>query len=357
MELTEYLKQAVTEGASDLFIVAGAPVSEKLDGHLKALSEERVFPEATEALIRDAYRLAGRDIGGYLRSGDDDFSFTQAGLARFRVNTYRQRGSLAAVIRVVSFDIPDYRELEIPELVMALSEEAHGLVIVSGTAGSGKSTTQACIIDRINRTRDAHIVTLEDPIEFLHRDRMSIVSQREITIDTADYLAALRACLRQAPDVILLGEMRDPETIHTAMTAAETGHLVIATLHTKGAVSTIDRMIDAFPSQQQSQARAQLSMVLRSVVSQQLLPGVDGRQVPAFELMQANSAVRSMIRDCKTYQIDNELRISGAKGMLAMDQSIFGLYQSGKISAETALDYADHLDQMRRKISDALPPR
>lgn len=357
MELTDYLKQAVAEGASDLFIVAGAPVSEKLDGHLRALSEERIFPEATEALIRDTYRLANRDITRYLTSGDDDFSFTQAGLARFRVNTYRQRGSLAAVIRVVSFDIPDYHELGIPESVMGLSEEAHGLVIVSGTAGSGKSTTQACIIDRINRTRDAHIVTLEDPIEFLHRDRLSIVSQREITIDTADYLAALRACLRQAPDVILLGEMRDPETIHTAMTAAETGHLVIATLHTKGAVSTIDRMIDAFPGQQQSQARAQLSMVLRSVVSQQLLHGLDGRLVPAFELMQANSAVRSMIRDCKTYQIDNELRISAAKGMLSMDQSILGLYQSGKISVETALEYADHSDQMRRRISATEPVR
>ena len=209
----------------------------------------------------------------FLERGDDDFSFSVPGLARFRVNVYRQRGSMAAVIRVVAFDIPNWMDLSIPEEVMKLSELSHGMVLVTGTAGSGKSTTQACIIDRINRTRECHIITLEDPIEYLHRDRRSIVSQREMAIDTQDYPSALRACLRQAPDVILLGEMRDQDTIHTAMTAAETGHLLIATLHTKGAVNTIDRIVDTFPSGQQDQVRVQLSMVLRTVVSQQLLPG------------------------------------------------------------------------------------
>ncbi|BAK98217.1 twitching motility protein [Oscillibacter valericigenes Sjm18-20] len=350
MELKDFLEKAVDDGASDIFVVAGGPVSEKLDGHIRPLTQSRVLPDVTEQLIREVYRLANREMERFLKTGDDDFSFALAGLARFRVNTYRQRGSMAAVIRVVSFDIPDYRALGIPENIMAMAEETHGLLIVSGTAGSGKSTTQACLIDRINRTRDAHIITLEDPIEFLHRDQKSIVSQREVTIDTMDYLSALRASLRQAPDVILLGEMRDHETIRTAMTAAETGHLVIATLHTKGAVNTIDRIVDAFPSQQQSQIRTQLAMVLRAVASQQLLPGTGGGLEPAFELMTMNSAVRSMIRDCKTYQIDNEMRTAGAENMFSMDQSILTLFRDGKITREIALDYADNPDQLRRRL-------
>ena len=349
-ELMEYLKQAVAHQASDLFIVAGGPVSEKLEGHIRPISEGKVFPQETERLITDLYRLADRPMDGYRETGDDDFSFAVPGLARFRVNAYRQRGSLAAVVRVVAFDIPDWRTLHIPEAVMDLAAVAHGMVLVTGTAGSGKSTTQACIIDRINRTREAHIITLEDPIEYLHRDRRSIVSQREIAIDTTDYLSALRACLRQAPDVILLGEMRDHETIRTAMTAAETGHLLIATLHTNGAVNTIDRIIDAFPSTQQSQIRVQLSMVLRTVVSQRLLPDVDGGLVPAYEIMHMNAAIRSMIRDCKNHQIDNVIAAGGGEGMKAMDQSILELYQAGTITRETALEYADHPEQMLRRM-------
>ena len=349
-ELLDYLEQAVAEQASDLFIVAGGPVSEKVEGHLRTISGEKVFPAETERLIRGLYDMADRSMDAYRATGDDDFSFAVPGLARFRVNAYRQRGSLAAVVRLVAFDIPDYRALRIPEQVMDLADLAHGMVLVTGTAGSGKSTTQACIIDRINRTREAHIITLEDPIEYLHRDRRSIVSQREIAIDTTDYLSALRACLRQAPDVILLGEMRDHETIRTAMTAAETGHLLIATLHTNGAVNTIDRIIDAFPSTQQSQIRVQLSMVLRTVVSQRLLPDVDGELVPAYEIMHMNAAIRSMIRDCKNHQIDNVIAAGGGEGMKAMDQSILELYQAGTITRETALDYADHPEQMLRRM-------
>ena len=349
-ELLDYLEQAVAEQASDLFIVAGGPVSEKVEGHLRPISGEKVFPAETERLIMGLYDMADRSMDAYRATGDDDFSFAVPGLARFRVNAYRQRGSLAAVVRLVAFDIPDYRTLRIPEQVMDLADLAHGMVLVTGTAGSGKSTTQACIIDRINRTREAHIITLEDPIEYLHRDRRSIVSQREIAIDTTDYLSALRACLRQAPDVILLGEMRDHETIRTAMTAAETGHLLIATLHTNGAVNTIDRIIDAFPSTQQSQIRVQLSMVLRTVVSQRLLPDVDGGLVPAYEIMHMNAAIRSMIRDCKNHQIDNVIAAGGGEGMKAMDQSILELYQAGTITRETALDYADHPEQMLRRM-------
>ena len=327
-ELLEYLTQSVEDHASDLFIIAGGPVCEKKDKRMVPISQERVFPQETERLIMDLYRLAGRDPAAYLQRGDDDFSLSVPGLARFRVNAYRQRGSLAAVVRVVAFSIPDWETMSIPEQVMDLADAGHGMVLVTGTAGSGKSTTQACIINRINQTRECHIITLEDPIEYLHRDQRSIVSQREIAIDTENYLSALRACLRQAPDVILLGEMRDAETIHTAMTAAETGHLLIATLHTRGAVNTIDRIVDTFPSGQQEQVRAQLSMVLRTVVSQQLLPGTNGDLVPAFEVMHMNSAIRSLIRDSKTHQIDNVIASGSGEGMMTMDNSILALYLS-----------------------------
>lgn len=350
-EMTTYLQHAVADHASDLFIVAGGPVSEKLDGHLNAIGNQKLLPPDTERLLNEIYTAAGRSMERLLHHGDDDFSFAVPGLARFRVNAYRQRGSLAAVIRVVSFEIPDWQSLGIPHAVMDLSGLSHGLVLVTGTAGSGKSTTQACIIDRINQTRDCHVITLEDPIEFLHRDQKSIISQREIAIDTADYLSALRACLRQAPDVILLGEMRDAETIRTAMTAAETGHMVIATLHTKGTANTIDRILDSFPSDQQGQIRVQLSMVLHTVVSQQLLPDQTGGRVPAFEIMHTNSAIRSLIRDGKTHQIDNAIASGGSDGMLAMDQSILTLYRGGQISQQTALDYADNPEQLRRRMS------
>ena len=349
-ELLDYLKQAVETQASDLFIVAGGPVSIKRDGHLYPVSGEKVFPQETERMISGIYAMAQRSMEALTRAGDDDFSFAVPGLARFRVNAYRQRGSLAAVVRVVAFDIPDWRALHIPEQVMNLADVTQGMVLVTGTAGSGKSTTQACIIDRINHTRDVHIITLEDPIEFLHRDQRSIISQREIAIDTEDYLSALRACLRQAPDVILLGEMRDHETIRTAMTAAETGHLLIATLHTRGAVNSIDRIIDAFPSGQQSQIRDQLSMVLHTVVSQRLLPDVDGGLVPAYEIMHTNSAIRSMIRDSKDHQIDNAIATGATDGMISMDQSILELYRSGRITRETALEYAENPEQMNRKL-------
>lgn len=349
-ELLEYLRRAVEDGASDLFIVAGGAVCEKLDKKLKPITDGRMSPGETEQLVMEIYKMAGRDPERYRRQGDDDFSLSIPELARFRVNTYCQRGSMAAVVRVIAFDIPDYQALSIPEGIMSLADVGHGMVLVTGTAGSGKSTTQACLIDRINRTRQCHIITLEDPIEFLHRNQRSIVSQREIAIDTADYLSALRACLRQAPDVILLGEMRDSETIHTAMTAAETGHLLIATLHTKGAVNTIDRIVDIFPSAQQSQVRVQLSMVLRTVVSQQLLPGVEGNLVPAFEIMHMNSAIRAMIRDNKTHQIDNAIAAGGGEGMITMDRSILGLYKAGKITKETAVGFADNPEQLKRLL-------
>ncbi len=349
-ELMEYLKRAVADQASDLFLVAGGPVSMKLDGRIQPIGTERLLPPNTKQLLSEIYGMANRSMDQYLERGDDDFSFAVPGLARFRVNAYRQRSSMAAVVRIVSFDIPDWERIRIPEQVMNLADANHGMILVTGTAGSGKSTTQACIIDRINRTRSCHIITLEDPIEFLHRNQCSIVSQREIAIDTVDYLSALRACLRQAPDVILLGEMRDAETIRTAITAAETGHTLIATLHTKGAVNAIDRIVDSFSSSHQAQIRVMLSSVLQTVVSQQMLPDKWGGMVPAFEIMHMNSAIRGLIRDNKNHQINNAIAAGKAEGMISMDQSILALYREGIITRETALDYADHPDQMLRQL-------
>ena len=350
MQVTEFLERAVADAASDLFILAGSPVLEKKDRHIVTLTNRQMLPEETKQLIMQIYSMANRDMETYEKTGDDDFSFAIPGLARFRVNAYRQRGSLAAVIRVVAFDIPDWNEMQISEEVMKLAKLSDGLILVTGTAGSGKSTTQACLIDRINDTREAHIVTLEDPIEYLHTHKRSIISQREISIDTEDYLSALRACLRQAPDVILMGEMRDAETIRTAMTAAETGHLVIATLHTKGAVNTIDRILDSFPCEQQGQVRVQLSMVLRTVVSQQLVPGVEGNLIPAFEIMHADHAIRNMIRDNKTHQITNAMVAGGDDGMVTMDQYLLGMYQQEKISRDTLLDYCDNPETVKKRI-------
>lgn len=348
--MLEYLKTAVDSGASDVFVVAGAPVHMKADKGMTPLDGERILPPRTMELITEVYGFAGRPMQRLLDTGDDDFSFASPGLARFRVNAFRQRGSYAMVIRVVSFDIPDWQQRGIPEEVMNLANLSHGMILVTGIAGSGKSTTEACIIDRINKTRACHIITLEDPIEYLHRNNKSIVSQREIAIDTADCVSALRACLRQAPDVIQVGEMRDIDTIRAAVTASETGHLLLATLHTNGAVNAIDRIIDTFPPEAQHQIRIQLSTVLHTVVSQQLLPDVDGGRVAAFEIMHTTSAIRSLIRDSKTHQIDNAISTGAAQGMISMDQYIVGLYKKGRITKQTAMDYCVDAEQMRRRL-------
>jgi len=350
--LVEILKKAVSDGASDIFIVAGGALSYKVDGEIRPMeaSAERLMPDDTKVLLDEIYECASREKIHFLEEGDDDFSFAIEDLARFRVNSYFQRGSQAAVIRVVSFRIPDYKELGIPEEVIALSKLQHGMIIISGTAGSGKSTTQACIIDAINKEREAHIITLEDPIEYLHRNQKSLISQREIAIDTENYLTGLRACLRQAPDVILLGEMRDAETIRTAMTAAETGHLVLSSLHTLGAANTIERIMDVFEPSQQRQIAIQLSMVLQAVISQQLIPDVDGRNIPVFEIMRLTPAIRNMIRDNKVHQIEGVISTSGQEQMRSMDQSLLELYKKGRITRDTALKYALNADMLKRRL-------
>lgn len=352
MTILEFLTETTKLGASDLFIISGRPLSYKKGGKLIQINDERVMPAHTEALIHEIYRLAdNRDISRLTSKGDDDFSFAVPGLSRFRVSTYMQRGSLAAVIRVINFTLPDYRDLGIPQQIINLKNLKKGLVLVTGPAGSGKSTTLACIIDQINREQEKHIVTLEDPLEFLHRHNKSIVSQREISSDTESYVVALRASLRQSPDVILLGEMRDFETISIAMTAAETGHLVLSTLHTLGAANTIDRIIDVFPPNQQRQISVQLSSVLQAVVSQQLIASSDGTSMlPAFELLTATPAVRNMIRENKIHQIDGLIYSSASDSMFSMDGSILNLYKAGKISQAEALVHASNPEMMKRKL-------
>lgn len=348
--IPDYLSYATENHASDIFIIAGRPLSVKIDGKMSIFGE-RLMPDDTDRLIHQIYSMAGnRNIDPFLQTGDDDFSFSIPGLSRFRVNAYRQRGSLAAVIRVIAFDLPNPDILHIPEEVMSAADFTKGMVLVTGPAGSGKSTTMACIVDRINHSREGHIITLEDPLEYLHRHDKCIVSQREICTDTESYLVSLRATLRQSPDVILLGEMRDYETIQTAMTAAETGHLVLSSLHTTGAANTIGRIVDVFEPSQQRQVSIQLSMVLQAVISQQLVPDINGHNIPVFEVMRLNPAIRNMIRDNKVHQIDGVISSSAHEGMRAMDQSLLELYKQGRITRETALKYASNGDMLKRKL-------
>ena len=348
--IPEYLSYATTNHASDIFIIAGRPLSFKIDGKLSTYGE-RMMPADTESFLRQIYHMANdRNFDSFLETGDDDFSFSIPGLSRFRVNTYRQRGSLAAVIRVIAFELPDPDVLNIPEDVMSAADFTKGMVLVTGPAGSGKSTTMACIVDRINHSREGHIITLEDPLEYLHRHDKCIVSQREICTDTESYLISLRATLRQSPDVILLGEMRDYETIQTAMTAAETGHLVLSSLHTTGAANTIGRIVDVFEPTQQRQVSIQLSMVLQAVISQQLIPDVNGHTIPVFEVMRLNPAIRNMIRDNKVHQIDGVIASSAHEHMRYMDQSLLELYKQRKITKETALKFASNADMLKRKL-------
>lgn len=351
-DVREILKQAAGMNASDVFMVPGAPVSVKCNGSVQPLAGERLTPEDTLALARQIYQIDGaRSMEHLQTAGDDDFSVSIAQTGRFRCSAYRQRNSYALVLRIVSFRLPEPESLHIPAEVTALATVRKGLILVTGPAGSGKSTTLACLIDRINAEYADHIITIEDPIEFIHPHKRSIVSQREVAHDTLSYASALRAALRQTPDVILLGEMRDLETTQTAMTAAETGQLVLSTLHTIGAATTIDRIIDVFPANQQQQVRVQLSMTLRAVVSQQLIPTVDGGIEPAFEIMRVNSAVRNMIREGKVHQMDNVIYAGAAEGMHTMDADIERLYRAGRISRENALLYAGSREIMAKKLS------
>lgn len=351
MDVQALLKQMVDKGVSDIFIIAGRPLSFKLGNRIQSLNEEILTPALTRECILGIYALSGgRDADTLLTRGDDDFSFSIPGVSRFRVNTYKQRGSLAAVIRVVAFHLPDPKALHIPDSVLQLADKRRGLLLFTGPSGSGKTTSLACLIDRINATRNAHIITLENPIEYLHSHRQSIISQREISIDTDGYAVALRAALRQSPDVILIGELRDAETISITLTAAETGHLVISTLHTLGTANAIDRLVDAFPASQQNLVRMQLSMVLQSVIFQQLVPARDGGMQSAFEIMHCNSAIRNLIRDGRTHQIPTVIQSGGGEGMVSMDMSLLRLYREGVITAQEAVLHSLAPEAMARQV-------
>jgi len=315
------------------------------------INEAILKPADTRQIIADIYKLAReRDMSALETIGDDDFSFTIIGVGRFRCNTYKQRDSLSAVLRVVTFSLPKPQDLSIPNEILELCDRKSGLILVTGPAGSGKSTTLGCMIDRINSNRSGHIITLEDPLEYLHAHKKCLVSQREVTHDTQTYEAALRAALRQAPDVILMGEMRDFETIRTVITAAETGQMILSTLHTTGASSTVNRIIDVFPPNQQPQIRVQLSMVLEAVVSQRLIPTLDGRITPAFEIMIATPAIRNMIRESKAHQMDNVLYAGANMGMRTMDMDLLRLYQQKIISRDNALLYSSNPEMMAKKL-------
>lgn len=351
LDLRNILELAIEKQASDVFIVAGLPVAFRINGAVQQINDVKLLPPDTEQLLNEIYKCAdSRDMDVLHANGDDDFSFSIRDLSRFRVSAYKQRGALSAVIRIITFQLPEYEQLGIPEHVIELADTSNGMILVTGPAGSGKSTTLACMISHINRTYSKHIITLEDPLEYLHRHDKSIVSQREINSDTISYVAALRASLRQSPDVILLGEMRDYETINIAMTAAETGHLLLSTLHTIGAANTIDRIIDVFPANQQRQIAVQLSMVLTAVVSQQLVPTVDGTMIPAMEIMTVTPAIRNMIRDNKVHQIDGIIYSSAKDDMISMDNSLLKLYKSGTITAETAVKYASNPEMLKKKL-------
>lgn len=350
-DVQNMLKKFSDLGVSDIFIVAGRPLSYRLNDQISADTQERLMPEQTGEIIQAIYQLASdRDIAPLLETGDDDFSFAVPGICRFRVSAYKQRGSLAAVIRVISFALPSPERLGIPPHIINLGELNKGLVLVTGTAGSGKSTTLACIIDNINHNYEKHIITLEDPLEYLHRHDKCIVSQREINTDTESYVSALRSSLRQSPDVILLGEMRDYETMQVAMTAAETGHLIFSTLHTIGAANTIDRIIDVFPANQQRQIAVQLSMVLRCVISQQLVPSVSGALVPVFEIMTMTPALRNMIRERKIPQIEGQIYSSSSESLCSMDSGLLKLFRAGTIARHTALAYSTNPEMLERNL-------
>ena len=348
--LDEILIQSVKSGASDIHLTTGRPPSYRIDGVLAPIEGERLTPQMLEELLMPLMDVRHR--GELQDNGQTDFAYAIPGVGRFRVNVFKQRGTLASVMRSLPFNIPEPEQLGIPAEVGEMTSRKRGLILVTGPTGSGKSTTLASLLHVINRTYPYHIITLEDPIEYLHRHDKSVVNQREIGSDSTDYAQALRAALREDPDVILVGEMRDLETISTAITAAETGHLVFSTLHTIGADKTIDRIIDVFPPNQQQQIRIQLASVLECVVSQQLLKKADGSgRVAALEVLFANNAVRNLIRESKTYQIASIMQTNKRAGMQTMDDALYDLYMRKLIDADNAVTYAQDPVSMNKKVN------
>lgn len=349
MELLDLIKYGIDNRASDIHITTGVPPAFRIDGVLRYLDERPLSSDSIEALIKQI--LTEEKARELEFTGEIDISYFIPSLGRFRMNIYKQRGCYAVAIRIIPSRIPTIEELGLPTIIKDLARLSRGLILVTGPTGSGKSTTLASIINQINQEKNCHIITLEDPIEYLHIHKKSIVNQREIKADTLSFSNGLRAALRQDPDVILVGEMRDLDTISTALTAAETGHLVLSTLHTSGAAKSIDRIIDVFPPHQQLQVRLQISSVIQAIISQQLLPKAIGKgRLLATEIMIATPAIRNLIREGKTYQIDNIIQTSKKEGMQTMDNSLLDLYKQGLITKETVLKQAADIEYVARYI-------
>ncbi|MGI6703399.1 MAG: type IV pilus twitching motility protein PilT [Clostridia bacterium] len=347
----ELLEYAVKNGASDIHITVGVPPTARINGDLVPIGTDRLNTTDTEAIVNEV--LGKEHLEEYKQRGEVDLSYSVKGLGRFRINVYRQRGSSSMALRVVAPNVPTLGELGLPDSVAELACKTRGLVLVTGPTGSGKSTTLAAMIDLINTERNCHILTLEDPIEYLHKHKKGIVNQREIGYDSQTFATGLRSALRQDPDVILVGEMRDLETISTVITAAETGHLVLSTLHTIGADKTIDRIIDVFPPYQQQQIRVQLSTVLQGVISQTLINSCDGnKRVLAAEVMIATPAIKNLIREGKTHQIVTSMQTGGKYGMQTLDAALAKLYKDGVISYESALLYCSSEEALMRLVDN-----
>jgi twitching motility protein PilT len=343
----DLLEQVVVRSASDLHVTVGSEPVIRVNGRLERLDEfARLSPEDTQRML---YRILSTEQQKHFEvKRQIDISYSIPGLARFRVNVYFQRESLGAAFRLIPAELKTLEQLGLPPVLKDFTTKPRGLVLVTGPTGSGKSTTLAAVIDEINRTRDDHIMTIEDPIEFLHRHKRCIVNQREIGPDATSFAEALRGALRQDPDVILLGEMRDLETIGTALTAAETGHLVFATLHTQDAPSTVDRLIDVFPAAQQEQIRVQIASTLQGIVTQTLLPTVDGKgRVAALEVLLPDDAVRNLIRQAKVEQIYSVMQTNTARGMQTLEQAMLDLVRHGKITTDVALNRSSRPDQLK----------
>jgi twitching motility protein PilT len=348
MKIDDLLKQVVKLGASDLHITVGVPCTVRVHGKLQFLDDRVLTPEDTKNLVKE---LTGNLWDKLTKKGEIDFSYSIPGLQRFRVSAYRQRNTFSAALRLINTRIPTTEELGLPPVVRKLARQKRGLILVTGPTGSGKSTTLASMIDDINQTSSKHIITLEDPIEYLFVHKKSIINQREIGTDTLNFPGALRATLRQDPDVILVGEMRDLETIAIALTAAETGHLVLSTLHTLGAAATIDRIIDVFPPNQQQQVRMQLALSLQGIISQQLLTQASQQgRVAAVEVMTANPAVRNMIREGKIHQLNNIIKTNAEDGMQTMDDALCDLYRMGQITQEDVYEHCIELDYVKKVL-------
>ncbi|MFO0680940.1 MAG: type IV pilus twitching motility protein PilT [Sandaracinus sp.] len=353
--LVQLLRAMIERGASDLHITKGTPPQFRIDGSLVPLKMAPLRPEDTKQLVYSA--ISDDQKVKFEKTQELDFSFGLRGLSRFRGNVFMQRGAVAAAFRAIPHRIMTFDELGLPQVVTDLSSLPRGLVLVTGPTGSGKSTTLASMIDKINRETRQHIITIEDPIEFEHHSKLCVVNQREVGADTKGFKDALKYVLRQDPDVVLVGEMRDLETIEAALTISETGHLVFGTLHTNSAISSINRIIDVFPSGQQAQIRAQLSFVLQGVMTQLLLPRADGPgRVVALEVMVPNAAIRNLIREDKVHQIYSQIQIGqGKSGMQTMNQSLYSLYQRRLITLEDAMAYSTDANELQMMLDGRSP--